>query len=77
MDAKIGRWRDGKRDNLRALIGSLELVMWEGAGWKKVGMHELVTNGKVKISYMKAIGRCHPDKVCLFFYFLRFEFGRG
>jgi hypothetical protein len=63
VDEKIARWRDGKRDNLRALIGSLDLVMWEGSDWKKVGMHELVTNGKVKINYMKAIGKCHPDKV--------------
>lgn len=64
VDGKVGAWRDGKRDNLRALIGSLDAVMWEGAGWKKVGMHELITNGKVKINYMKAIGKCHPDKVC-------------
>jgi hypothetical protein len=40
--------------------------MWEGAGWKKVGMHELVQNNKVKIHYMKAIGKTHPDKVCLY-----------
>jgi hypothetical protein len=63
VDARVGQWRDGKRDNLRALIGSLDSVMWEGSGWKKVGMHELITNGKVKINYMKAIGKCHPDKV--------------
>lgn len=63
VDAKVSAWRDGKRDNLRALIGSLDMVMWEGSDWKKVGMHELITNGKVKINYMKAIGRCHPDKV--------------
>lgn len=63
VDAKIGAWRDGKRDNLRALIGSLDAVMWEGSGWNRVGMHELITNGKVKINYMKAIAKCHPDKV--------------
>ena len=65
VDQKVGAWRDGKRDNLRALLGSLDAVMWEGATWKKVGMHELITNGKVKINYMKAIGKCHPDKVGL------------
>lgn len=74
VDEKISRWRDGKRDNLRALIGSLDLVMWEGSDWKKVGMHELVTNGKVKINYMKAIGKCHPDKVRKFLsYIIRFK----
>ena len=39
--------RRGKRDNLRALIGSLDTVMWESSGWKKVGMHDLITTGKV------------------------------
>jgi hypothetical protein len=64
VEARISQWRDGKRDNLRALIGSLDSVMWEDAGWKKVGMHDLVQNNKVKINYMKAIGKTHPDKVC-------------
>ncbi|TVY41566.1 UBA domain-containing protein [Lachnellula subtilissima] len=63
VEAKISTWRDGKRDNLRALLGSLDNVMWEGSAWKKVGMHELVQNNKVKINYMKAIGKCHPDKL--------------
>ncbi|RDW84874.1 hypothetical protein BP6252_02464 [Coleophoma cylindrospora] len=63
VDARISQWRDGKRDNLRALLGSLDKILWEGSGWKKVGMHELVVNSKVKIAYMKAIGKCHPDKL--------------
>ncbi|KAG9236519.1 hypothetical protein BJ875DRAFT_371915 [Amylocarpus encephaloides] len=63
VDTKISLWRDGKRDNLRALLGSLQDVMWESSNWKKLGMHELVQNNKVKIHYMKAIGRCHPDKL--------------
>jgi len=64
VDAKISLWRDGKRDNLRALLGSLDNVMWPGSGWKKISIADLVTTGKVKINYMKAIGKCHPDKVC-------------
>jgi hypothetical protein len=63
VDARIAAWREGKRDNLRALLGSLENVLWEGSGWKKVGLHELVMANKVKIVYMKAIGKTHPDKV--------------
>lgn len=63
VDARISAWRDGKRDNLRALLGSLDQVLWEGSGWKKVGLHELVIANKVKIHYMKAIAKCHPDKV--------------
>ncbi|KAL2067562.1 hypothetical protein VTL71DRAFT_1987 [Oculimacula yallundae] len=63
VEARIGAWKNGKEENLRALIGSLENVMWEGSGWKKVGLHELVLNNKVKIHYMKAIGKTHPDKL--------------
>ena len=63
VDAKISAWRAGRQDNLRALLGALDQVLWEGSGWRKVGMHELVGTGKVKVFYMKAIGRTHPDKV--------------
>ncbi|RFU30743.1 hypothetical protein B7463_g5617, partial [Scytalidium lignicola] len=63
VDARISKWKDGRADNLRALLGSLDLVLWESSGWKKVGMHELVVNSKVKIAYMKAIGKTHPDKL--------------
>ncbi|KAF4457758.1 hypothetical protein F53441_382 [Fusarium austroafricanum] len=63
VDAKVSAWRDGKRDNLRALLASLDNVLWENSGWKKVGLHELVMNNKVKISYMKAIAKTHPDKL--------------
>jgi hypothetical protein len=66
VDARIAAWRDGKRDNLRALLGSLENVLWESSGWKKVGLHELVVANKVKIIYMKAIAKTHPDKVKIY-----------
>lgn len=69
VDARIAAWRDGKRDNLRALLSSLDNVLWEGSGWKKVGLHELVMANKVKIVYMKAIAKTHPDKVSFFFEF--------
>lgn len=63
VDTRIASWRDGKRENLRALLASMDAVLWEGSGWKKVGLHELVMANKVKIVYMKAIAKTHPDKV--------------
>ncbi|EWC47514.1 hypothetical protein DRE_00482 [Drechslerella stenobrocha 248] len=63
VEAKVLAWKGGKETNLRALIASLDSVLWEGSGWKKVGMHELVMPNKVKISYMKGIGKVHPDKI--------------
>jgi hypothetical protein len=65
VDAKLIAWKGSKSDNLRALLGSLDKVLWEDAGWKKVGMGDLVMPNKVKIVYMKAIAKVHPDKVRL------------
>ncbi|GAM83884.1 hypothetical protein ANO11243_018740 [Dothideomycetidae sp. 11243] len=63
VSARVEAWRGGKSDNLRALLASMEGVLWEGAGWKKVGMAELVLPNKVKIVYMRAIAKVHPDKI--------------
>ncbi|PNS21207.1 UBA domain-containing protein 7 [Sphaceloma murrayae] len=63
VSARIETWKGGKSDNLRALLGSLETVLWDGAGWKKVGMAELIQVNRVKIVYMKAIAKVHPDKI--------------
>lgn len=63
VDAKLVAWKGGKQDNLRALLGSLDTVLWPEAGWKKIGLSELVLPNKVKIQYMKGIGKVHPDKV--------------
>ncbi|KAH9882505.1 hypothetical protein J1614_000741 [Plenodomus biglobosus] len=63
VDAKLIAWKGTKSDNLRALLGSLDKVLWEDAGWKKVSMGDLVMPNKVKIIYMKAIAKVHPDKI--------------
>lgn len=70
VDARIKAWRDGRQDNLRALLGGLDQVLWSDSGWKKVGMSDLVMTNKVKINYMKAIAKVHPDKVCIPSYLL-------
>jgi tetratricopeptide (TPR) repeat protein len=63
VDERIVAWKGGKEANLRALLASLDTVLWPGLGWTKVGMHEVLTDGQVKIKYMKAIAKVHPDKV--------------
>ncbi|KAH7921613.1 hypothetical protein BV22DRAFT_717230 [Leucogyrophana mollusca] len=63
VDARLLAWKGGKETNIRALIASLDTVLWEGLGWQKVGMAELVGAGQVKVRYMRAIGRLHPDKL--------------
>ena len=63
VDGRVSQWRAGKEGNLRALLASLENVLWEDAGWKKTGMGELIQTNKVKIVYMRGIAKVHPDKV--------------
>ncbi|PPQ67680.1 hypothetical protein CVT26_007407 [Gymnopilus dilepis] len=64
VDARLSTWKTGKENNIRALLASLELVLWEGAlCGLKMGMADLVSPTQVKRGYMKAIGRVHPDKL--------------
>ncbi len=63
VDMRVKKWRLGKESNLRALLSTLQNVLWEGSGWKEIGMGELLMPGKVKINYMKGIAKVHPDKV--------------
>ncbi|KAL8745129.1 MAG: hypothetical protein Q9190_002712 [Brigantiaea leucoxantha] len=63
VSERIARWRAGKEGNLRALLASLDTVLWEDSHWKKVGMGELIMASKVKVVYMKGIAKVHPDKV--------------
>ncbi|PCH40723.1 hypothetical protein WOLCODRAFT_117539 [Wolfiporia cocos MD-104 SS10] len=63
VDARLAAWKNGKETNIRALIASLDTVLWPELGWQKVGMHELVTPAQVKIRYTKAIAKLHPDKL--------------
>ena len=65
VDAKVQAWKSGKENNLRGLIASLDMVLWDEilSGGLKVGMHELIQEKQVKIKYMKVIARLHPDKV--------------
>ncbi|KAI9354170.1 DnaJ domain-containing protein [Pilaira anomala] len=63
VNAKIVSWKMGKDRNLRALLGSLHVILWPGVQWKSVQMSELLEPRKCKITYMKAIAKVHPDKL--------------
>jgi len=63
LKARIETWRSNKKGNIRAMLGSLEHVLWEGSGWKPVGMGDLLEPPQVKKVYMKANLLVHPDKV--------------
>ncbi|KAI8815949.1 uncharacterized protein EV422DRAFT_336553 [Fimicolochytrium jonesii] len=62
-DDLINRWRRGKEDNLRALLSSLDTVLWSELKWTSINLSELITPQQVKIKYMRAVARVHPDKL--------------
>lgn len=63
VDAKIENWKSGKETNLRALLASLDQILWSSLNWKKIGMGELLTESQVKVKYVRAISKVHPDKI--------------
>ncbi|KAJ9146257.1 hypothetical protein P3X46_028545 [Hevea brasiliensis] len=63
MDAEIKRWAAGKEGNMRALLSSLQHVLWPDCGWEPVSLTDLITSASVKKVYRKATLCVHPDKV--------------
>ncbi|KAJ3057598.1 hypothetical protein HK102_011028, partial [Quaeritorhiza haematococci] len=47
-DFKLNQWRAGKEANLRALLSSLDTVLWPELGWKSIQLSELITPQQVK-----------------------------
>ncbi|KAJ2747754.1 auxilin-like clathrin-binding protein required for normal clathrin function [Coemansia sp. BCRC 34301] len=60
VDAELKRWRDGKQQNIRALLSSLHTLLPE---FTPIGMHDILEPSKVKRAYMRAIAKLHPDKL--------------
>ena len=67
VDARIQAWTKGKENNVRALLASMDDpkygLIWEALDWKKIDLHQLITDAQVKRAYTKAIARLHPDKL--------------
>nr|CDJ81412.1 Heat shock protein DnaJ domain containing protein [Haemonchus contortus] len=63
VSVKVRDWAEGKQRNIRALLGSLNDVLWEGAEkWQQPRMGDLLSAAQVKRSYFKACLVVHPDK---------------
>ena len=65
MLLQIKVWAESKEYNIRALLCSLDTVLWEGESkWEPVEMNQLLHQGQVKKYFRKACLSVHPDKVC-------------
>ncbi|CAH9074615.1 unnamed protein product [Cuscuta europaea] len=63
LDIEIKRWAAGKEGNLRALLSTMQYVLWPECGWQPVSLTDLITGASVKKAYRKATLCIHPDKV--------------
>lgn len=63
VDRRLQAWKHNKEKNLRALLASIDTVLWPEATWKGANMSELIEPKRCKLIYMKAIAKVHPDKV--------------
>ncbi|CAO3600153.1 unnamed protein product [Absidia cylindrospora] len=63
VNLRIDTWKRGKEKNIRALLSSLDTLLWSGAQWHGAPINELMEPRKVKVCYMKAISKVHPDKL--------------
>jgi len=64
IQIKIRDWTQGKKRNIRALIGSLNDVLWTDAltAWAQPSMADLFVDAQIKKHYRKACLVVHPDK---------------
>ncbi|KAF1865370.1 hypothetical protein Lal_00004744 [Lupinus albus] len=62
-DAQIKRWAAGKEGNMRALLSTLQNVLWPECGWQPVSLTDMIASTSVKKVYRKATLCIHPDKV--------------
>lgn len=59
---QIKSWESGKPNDIRHLLSNIQTVVtW--VDWKPVSTADLVMPKKVKVTYLKAIAKTHPDKV--------------
>jgi hypothetical protein len=66
LTPKIKAWSEehGKKKQLRALLASLQVILWPAAAakWKTVTIGDLLDDKKVKLCFHKASRLVHPDK---------------
>ncbi|KAI6211145.1 hypothetical protein M3Y96_00402700 [Aphelenchoides besseyi] len=61
-ELKIRDWTTGKEKNIRALLSSLNEVLWQDANYTPPTVVDLMTDDNVKKYYRRALIVIHPDK---------------
>ena len=59
---KVVEWIEGKRGNIRALLCTVDTILWDNAKWTKCEMSSLMSANDVKKAYRRCCLAVHPDK---------------
>ncbi|XP_024517216.1 J domain-containing protein required for chloroplast accumulation response 1 isoform X2 [Selaginella moellendorffii] len=59
----IKRWAAGKQGNLRALLSTLQYILWPECGWQPISLIDIIEPASVRKAYKKATLYVHPDKL--------------
>ncbi|EJD76533.1 kinase domain-containing protein [Loa loa] len=63
VKVKVKEWTKGKERNIRALLGSMNNILWPNAeNWVQPSIGDLLTAQQIKKYYHKACLVIHPDK---------------
>jgi hypothetical protein len=66
LEPKIKAWSEehGKKKQLRALVATMQNILWPAAAatWKPMSIGDLLDDKKVKLAFHKASRVVHPDK---------------
>ncbi|CEP62283.1 auxilin-like protein SWA2 LALA0_S05e02058g [Lachancea lanzarotensis] len=62
VEQRVFAWSKGYEKNLRELLARLQLIL-DWCDWKEVPSSTLVMPKKVKITYLRAASKTHPDKI--------------
>ncbi|KAL3990502.1 Protein kinase domain family protein [Acanthocheilonema viteae] len=63
ITVKVKEWTNGKERNIRALLGSMNNILWPDAeNWVQPSIGDLLTAQQIKKYYRKACLVIHPDK---------------
>ena len=64
LEPRLKAWCEeyGKKRQLRALLSSLDKVLWEDSGWKPLSLGDVLNPKQARKWYLKASLKVHPDK---------------
>ncbi|XP_021718681.1 J domain-containing protein required for chloroplast accumulation response 1-like [Chenopodium quinoa] len=62
-ERKVRQWSKGKEGNIRALLSTMQYVLWSNSGWKPIPLVDIIEANAVKKAYQRALLCLHPDKL--------------